>query len=378
MGLGAKSDARVTTLSGGQQRRLDVGVALVGDPELLFLDEPTTGFDPSARREAWQVVKSLAELGKTVLLTTHYMDEAQFLADRVAVIAAGRIVAKGPPSSLGGRDQARPRVSFRLPPGAALPRGPRPQGLSRPTGGVELVAENLTATLYRLTSWAVEHGIELDDLSVVRPTLEDVYLELTGGLRPGPRTGPRPRPRRAPRRRGRAGRGRAAGRPVNTVVAHGPPGPLHQQGVLAEPRVRFLHLRLPAHVPGDLHRLARLGQGAPRRAHGQGVDVLRRRHGGLRRDKRLLHERRHDRDLPARPGDPEAHQRYAAAGGRLLRRPGAARALRRHPAGRHHGRVRQARLPGLGPGRASRSSTSSSCSSSAPAASARSGSPSPR
>ena len=102
VGLGAKRDARVTTLSGGQQRRLDVGVALVGDPELLFLDEPTTGFDPSARREAWQVVKSLAELGKTVLLTTHYMDEAQFLADRVAVIAAGRIVAEGPPSSLGG------------------------------------------------------------------------------------------------------------------------------------------------------------------------------------------------------------------------------------------------------------------------------------
>ena len=121
VGLGAKSDARVTTLSGGQQRRLDVGVALVGDPELLFLDEPTTGFDPSARREAWQVVKSLAELGKTVLLTTHYMDEAQFLADRVAVIAAGRIVALGPPSSIGGRDQASPRVSFRLPPGAALP-----------------------------------------------------------------------------------------------------------------------------------------------------------------------------------------------------------------------------------------------------------------
>ena len=124
VGLGAKKDARVTTLSGGQQRRLDVGVALVGDPELLFLDEPTTGFDPSARREAWQVVKSLAELGKTVLLTTHYMDEAQFLADRVAVIAAGRIVALGRPPASGGANQANPRVSFRLPPAGSSPRRP--------------------------------------------------------------------------------------------------------------------------------------------------------------------------------------------------------------------------------------------------------------
>ncbi len=181
VGLGAKRDARVTTLSGGQQRRLDVGVALVGDPELLFLDEPTTGFDPSARREAWQVVKSLAELGKTVLLTTHYMDEAQFLADRVAVIAAGRIVAEGPPSSLGGRDRAGSRVSFRLAPGTALPE--EMAYVTGPDGRLELVAEDLTATLHNLTSWAVERGIELDDLSILRPTLEDVYLELTGGSR---------------------------------------------------------------------------------------------------------------------------------------------------------------------------------------------------
>jgi ABC-2 type transport system ATP-binding protein len=169
----------VTTLSGGQQRRLDVGVALVGDPELLFLDEPTTGFDPSARREAWQVVKSLAELGKTVLLTTHYMDEAQFLADRVAVIAAGRIVAEGPPSSIGGRDQAHSRVSFRLPIGTDLPGDIDHH--PTPDGRIELVAENLTATLHRLTGWAVDRGIDLDDLSILRPTLEDVYLELTGG-----------------------------------------------------------------------------------------------------------------------------------------------------------------------------------------------------
>ena len=178
VGLGAKRDARVTTLSGGQQRRLDVGVALVGDPELLFLDEPTTGFDPSARREAWQVVKNLAALGKTVLLTTHYMDEAQFLADRVAVISAGRIVAEGPPSSIGGRDQARSRVSFRLAPGTALPEDIAQH--AAPDGRVDLMADNLTATLYRLTGWALERGIELDELNVVRPTLEDIYLELTG------------------------------------------------------------------------------------------------------------------------------------------------------------------------------------------------------
>jgi ABC-2 type transport system ATP-binding protein len=179
VGLGAKRDARVTTLSGGQQRRLDVGVALVGDPELLFLDEPTTGFDPSARRETWNVVKSLAELEKTILLTTHYMDEAQYLADRVAVIAAGRIVAEGPPASLGGRDQVLARVSFRLMPGMTLPTDLAGELVA--DGHVELVAENLTATLHRLTGWALEQGIELEDLGVVRPTLEDIYLQLTGG-----------------------------------------------------------------------------------------------------------------------------------------------------------------------------------------------------
>ena len=144
-----------------------------------------------------------------MLLTTHYMDEAQFLADRVAVIAAGRIVALGPPSSIGGRDQANPRVRFRLPPGAPLPDD-LPHG-SVPGGLVELVTANLTATLYRLTGWAMDLGIELDDLSVVRPTLEDVYLELTGG--PTGPAGPAPAPGSAsdnPGRRGRAGRHRAA------------------------------------------------------------------------------------------------------------------------------------------------------------------------
>ena len=121
VGLASKRNTRVVKLSGGQQRRLDVAIALAGDPELLFLDEPTTGFDPSARHEAWDVVKNLAALGKTVLLTTHYMDEAQHLADRVAVIADGRIVAEGAPATLGGRNATHARVSYHLSDGAAPP-----------------------------------------------------------------------------------------------------------------------------------------------------------------------------------------------------------------------------------------------------------------
>src|SRR5215470_9516270 len=123
VGLGAKHDSRLTTLSGGQLRRLDMAVALAGDPDLLFLDEPTTGFDPSARRDAWEVVKSLASLGKTVLLTTHYMDEAQYLADRVAVIAGGRIVATGTPATLGHRDLAEARIRYRAVNGVTPPEG---------------------------------------------------------------------------------------------------------------------------------------------------------------------------------------------------------------------------------------------------------------
>jgi ABC-2 type transport system ATP-binding protein len=122
VGLVGKRDSRVAKLSGGQQARLDVPIALAGDPELLFFDEPTTGFDPSARHEAWQVVKNHAALGKTVLLTTHYMDEAQFLADRVAIIASGRIVAEGSPATLAGRDTARARVRYRVPAGIAPPK----------------------------------------------------------------------------------------------------------------------------------------------------------------------------------------------------------------------------------------------------------------
>jgi ABC-2 type transport system ATP-binding protein len=178
VGLDAKRNERVLKLSGGQQRRLDVAIALAGDPELLFLDEPTTGFDPSARREAWEVVKDLAALGKTVLLTTHYMDEAQFLADRVAVIAAGRIVAEGPPATLGDRNLAGARIRYRPPPGATPP-----DGLGGPLGHegfTEVTTDNVVQALHRLTGWAIDRGVDLDGLEVTRPSLEDVYLALTG------------------------------------------------------------------------------------------------------------------------------------------------------------------------------------------------------
>jgi len=180
VGLDAKRDERVIRLSGGQQRRLDVAVALVGDPDLLFLDEPTTGFDPSARHEAWDVIKNLALLGKTVLLTTHYMDEAQFLADRVAVIARGLIVAEGPPATLGHRDRARVRVRYVLPPGVSAPAG-----LGGPPGAdgfTEVSVDDPAQALHQLTGWAIDNGFSLDGLEVTRPSLEDVYLSLTAAV----------------------------------------------------------------------------------------------------------------------------------------------------------------------------------------------------
>lgn len=160
-----------------------MALALAGDPELLFLDEPTTGFDPSARREAWDAVKNLASLGKTVLLTTHYMDEAQYLADRVAVMAGGRMVAEGPPSTLGSRDLATVRVRFRPPAGALLPVGF--SGGAGPDGFVEVAVEDAVSDLYRLLHWAVEEGVPLEGLEVKRPSLEDVYLSLTGSAEEG-------------------------------------------------------------------------------------------------------------------------------------------------------------------------------------------------
>jgi ABC-2 type transport system ATP-binding protein len=179
VGLEEKRDARVVKLSGGQQRRLDVAVALAGDPELLFLDEPTTGFDPSARRNAWEIVKNLASLGKTVFLTTHYMDEAQYLARRVAVIRAGVIVAEGPPSRLGGRDTATAVVRFRLSGGnAALPPAIA-SDVAQEDGVFRYQADDPTRFLHQLTGWAIENGVLLEGLDVSRPTLEDVYLQLT-------------------------------------------------------------------------------------------------------------------------------------------------------------------------------------------------------
>jgi ABC-2 type transport system ATP-binding protein len=176
VGLQEKRDTRVGKLSGGQQRRLDVAVGLAGDPELLFLDEPTTGFDPSARRNAWGMIRNLKELGKTVLLTTHYMDEAQSLADRVAIIVGGKIVAEGSPGSLIGSSEAETRIRFRLPPGAP----PLPAGFERSGDDVvELASEDPARRLHELTGWALDNGVELRELTVTRPSLEDVFLQLT-------------------------------------------------------------------------------------------------------------------------------------------------------------------------------------------------------
>ena len=161
VGLSEKADARTKDLSGGQRRRLDLALALVGDPELIFLDEPTTGFDPAARRTAWGVVRTLKELGKTVLLTTHYLEEAQALADRVAIVKEGRIVAEGPPDQL-GPGSSRYRVSY-------ISDGNR----------VEHQTDDPTELLHRLTRDAIARGERLDGLEVTRPTLEEVYLELT-------------------------------------------------------------------------------------------------------------------------------------------------------------------------------------------------------
>jgi ABC-2 type transport system ATP-binding protein len=165
-GLEGKENAMARTLSGGQMRRLDLALALVGDPELIFLDEPTTGFDPAARRNAWEAIRSLKELGKTVLLTTHYLDEAQALADRVAIIKDGRILVEGAPRELRSSTGAAPyRVAYRNGNG----------------GLVERETDDPTNLLHELTGAALARGERLEALTVTRPTLEDVYLELTAG-----------------------------------------------------------------------------------------------------------------------------------------------------------------------------------------------------
>jgi ABC-2 type transport system ATP-binding protein len=181
VGLEEKADAQGAELSGGQRRRLDVALGLIGDPELIFLDEPTTGFDPSARRTAWDVIEGLRALGKTVFLTTHYMDEAENLADRIAVIAGGKIVAEGTPGTLGGRNSMAAMIRFTLPAGVGaddLPAELR-KLVSDARDRTTLTSTTPLPHLRALADWALGRGFDLPDLDVRRPTLEDVYLQLT-------------------------------------------------------------------------------------------------------------------------------------------------------------------------------------------------------
>ena len=181
IGLSEKADDRVKRLSGGQQRRLDVGLGIIGNPELLFLDEPTTGLDPSGRRETWDLIRRLAGEGTTVLLTTHYMDEVEALADRVAVLFGQEIVASGTPESIGGRDLGAVTIRFRLPEGVAEHDLPLPVPSPDEEGYVEIRTEEELRVLHDLTGWALAGGHQLTGLSVLRVSLEDVYLGLTKG-----------------------------------------------------------------------------------------------------------------------------------------------------------------------------------------------------
>jgi ABC-2 type transport system ATP-binding protein len=198
VGLGGKEKTKVKSLSGGQKRRLDLALGIIGNPRVLFLDEPTTGFDPSARRGAWDVIKGLRDLGTTIMLTTHYMDEAQELADRVAVIADGKIVEEGTPATLGGRDLARARVRFLLPEGYSVTDLPVPAAAGE-DGRMVIEADEPTELLHRLTGWAIDHNTTLPGLTVDRPSLEDIYLGLTAvqaesAGRSAPGTRPEARP----------------------------------------------------------------------------------------------------------------------------------------------------------------------------------------
>jgi ABC-2 type transport system ATP-binding protein len=179
--LGEKRDVRARNLSGGQRRRLDLALALVGDPDLLFLDEPTTGFDPGARRQAWSTIRSLCDLGKTVFLTTHYMDEAQHLANRVAVMNAGQIIAIGKPEELGGRDLRPADIRFSLPEGWSLGDLPDFPCERRTLEGdrVLVLTKEPVVAAQQITTWALDRGVDLGHFSVNQPTLEDIYLELT-------------------------------------------------------------------------------------------------------------------------------------------------------------------------------------------------------
>jgi ABC-2 type transport system ATP-binding protein len=181
VGLTDKARSRCDQLSGGQARRLDVGLALIGDPELIFLDEPTTGFDPSARHMAWDVVRGLRDLGKTVFLTTHFMDEAENLADRILILAAGKIVAEGTPETIGGRQTDASVITFTMPGDrtlADLPPLPVPATLQH-NGRAQIIAPEPIPVLYAISSWATQHSLPIPDISVQRPSLEDIYLRLT-------------------------------------------------------------------------------------------------------------------------------------------------------------------------------------------------------
>lgn len=179
-GLEEKANARVRTLSGGQRRRLDLALGIVGNPELLFLDEPTTGFDPSARRHAWELVDGLRDLGATILLTTHYLDEAEHLADRVVIINRGRVVASGTPAELAAAGSGTV-ISFRLPHGCNTADLPRVGTSLRVAGNVvEVRTASATSDIAALSAWALDRGAEFEDLTLARPSLEDIYLDLVG------------------------------------------------------------------------------------------------------------------------------------------------------------------------------------------------------
>ena len=184
VGLTGLERRKVRSLSGGQKRRLDLALGLIGSPELLYLDEPTTGFDPAARHDAWDLVRQLRAAGTTILLTTHDMAEAQALADRVVLLNGGAVVAEGPPAGLGGRDAAQARITFRLPPG--VPPADLPIPASVHNDAVVIETAQPTEELHRLTGWAMQRGVTLAGLTVDRPSLEDVYLRLTrSGAQPG-------------------------------------------------------------------------------------------------------------------------------------------------------------------------------------------------
>ena len=179
VGLEDKARSRITKLSGGQKRRLDVAYGIIGNPRMLFLDEPTTGFDPSARRSAWEMVSELRTLGTTILLTTHYMDEAQALADHIVVIGDGKVVGQGTPDDLGGRDTGALHIRFRLPAGVDPAVLPVEVELDH-HGFCEITTKEDAAVLHALTGWSIDNGIALEGLVASRPSLEDTYLALVG------------------------------------------------------------------------------------------------------------------------------------------------------------------------------------------------------